>query len=197
MINKFSKGLFFMSGYQKSTIICFIISLSLIYSYYEKKKVDQYFTDSSSPVLKSLPKFSLKSFSKAREVTQSKELLASRVPIVVHFWATWCAPCEYELPSFLKLAKRLESLNAKVILMTVRDDTLKVKKFLKRFGEMGQNVLVLDDRDGSVMEKFGVVKVPETFVFNKLGNNVIKFTGPQDWEKPSYFSRIDLSVQKM
>ncbi len=54
-------------------------------------------------------------------------------PLVINFWATWCAPCVKELPYFEKL--NLENPNVKVILVSLdfeKQVESKLKPFLKK-----------------------------------------------------------------
>lgn len=54
-------------------------------------------------------------------------------PLVVNFWATWCAPCVKELPYFEKLSK--ENKDLKVITVSLdfeKDFETKLKSFLKK-----------------------------------------------------------------
>ena len=54
-------------------------------------------------------------------------------PLVVNFWATWCAPCVKELPYFEKLNQ--ENQNVKVILVSLdfeKQVESKLKPFLKK-----------------------------------------------------------------
>lgn len=48
-------------------------------------------------------------------------------PLVVNFWATWCAPCRREIPMLNQLAKDLEPSGAAVVGIAVdfREDVLK------------------------------------------------------------------------
>ena len=57
----------------------------------------------------------------------------SEKPLVVNFWATWCAPCVKELPYFQKLHQ--ENPNVKVVTVSLDFDKQvesKLKPFLKK-----------------------------------------------------------------
>ncbi|RAK22557.1 AhpC/TSA family protein [Flavobacterium aquaticum] len=57
----------------------------------------------------------------------------SEKPLVVNFWATWCAPCVKELPYFQKLHE--ENPNVKVVTVSLdfeKQVESKLKPFLKK-----------------------------------------------------------------
>jgi cytochrome c biogenesis protein CcmG/thiol:disulfide interchange protein DsbE len=179
-----------MSISNKLTFIFSIMAVTIGYSLFHKKKLDNYFADSRSVILKAIPSDkTFKVFGTDQEIT-FREIAARGPGVMVHFWGTWCAPCEYELPGFLKLSADLESSNLQVILMAVNDDDKKIKKFMKRFGKLPSNITLIHDELGTSMQDYGVVKVPETFLFDKNGRTLTKFTGPQEWEKPFYYQRL-------
>lgn len=174
----------------KFTIIFLTLALAIGFSIYEKKKMDSYFDESAAPVLKELPVLEgLTEFTSGKSITLD-EILESSSGMLVHFWGTWCAPCEFELPDFLEFSKKMEEINVKVVLLAVNDDDIKIKKFMKRFGTLSSNIVLINDKTNKAMTKFGVVKVPETFLFNTKKMNKTKFVGPQDWKLQSYTSRI-------
>lgn len=41
---------------------------------------------------------------------------------IVHFWATWCAPCKRELPALIALASRLPPAGFRLVLVSVDED---------------------------------------------------------------------------
>ena len=52
-------------------------------------------------------------------------------PVLLNFWATWCAPCVEEMPSLENLAGRVgDSLH--VVTVSVDEDWETVKKFFPR-----------------------------------------------------------------
>ncbi len=157
---------------------------------YEKNKLDVYFSKAEAPILESVPQSSFLQNFETKEVFNFPDEAKSANGIIVHFWGTWCAPCEYELPHFLKFSKKLEDNKVKVVLLAVNDNNVKIKKFLKRFGSLPKNVTIVHDERGETMPMFGVVKVPETFIFSSSGKTLSKLVGPQDWDKEYYLSRV-------
>lgn len=157
---------------------------------YEKNKLDVYFSKAEAPILESVPQSNFLQNFETKEVFNFPDEARSANGIIVHFWGTWCAPCEYELPHFLKFSKKLEDKKVKVVLLAVNDNNVKIKKFLKRFGSLPKNVTIVHDERGETMPMFGVVKVPETFIFSSSGKTLSKLVGPQDWGKEYYLSRV-------
>lgn len=178
-----------MSLSSKTLIITLVLGLTLAYSLYEKKKFDGLVTaGDSEPVLKMMPDFNLNSFKK--NIPLSKSYFSSSKASFVHFWGTWCAPCEAEFPEFLRFAEKFEKDNVKFLLLAINDNDKKIKKFLKRFGELPSNVVVAHDKSGASMAQFGTVRVPETYIFDSGFRNIKKFAGPQAWEMKSFYPRI-------
>ena len=180
-----------LSFFSKILIIIAFVSLSYLYALYEKQK---YFSseDSSSIalVLKELPTISVYTLD-AKKIIIAKNTIGKSSGVFVHVWGTWCAPCEKEMPEFLAYAEKLRAKGIIFYLVAVNDDMNNVKKFLKRFSKIPENVMVVVDQDNRIADLFGTLKVPETFLFNSNGKHVNKFIGPQEWTQASYLSGID------
>ena len=188
-----------MSISTKISVIGLILSLTLAYSLYYKREYRQFFETGSGLVLKKLPQFSLKSVFSEEKVTSESIFTGGKKFSMVHFWATWCAPCEAELPAFINLAKKFEKIA--FVLIAVNDDDKKIRKFFKRFGQLPSNVYLAHDRDGKISTRFGTIKLPETYLFTlKNGRHINKYIGAQEWEKRSVEIRLKFyleSVEKL
>ena len=99
---------------------------------------------------------------------------AARGPMVVNFFASWCAPCEIEHPVLMGLKGR----GVRVVGIAYKDAPQNAQAFLTRLGNPFTEMLV--DRDGRAGVEFGVTGVPETFLVAADGTILDKHTGPLD-----------------
>ncbi len=117
--------------------------------------------------------------------------------LMVHFWGTWCAPCEAELPELLSLIKRYEGrANIKFLLVAANDEVIKVQKHLKTLGIPDKAAIYwLIDNKNVHRDAYGTTRVPETFVFSSDKRTLRKFIGPQEWNKGMFFQTFDEFIQ--
>jgi cytochrome c biogenesis protein CcmG, thiol:disulfide interchange protein DsbE len=85
-------------------------------------------------------------------------------PVIVNFYASWCAPCRVEHPQFLQLAKDSRFV---VLGIAYRDDPSKTAAYLDELGN--PYVATGLDRQGAVGVQFGLAGVPETYVIGADG----------------------------
>lgn len=97
---------------------------------------------------------------------------------LVHFWASWCAPCVTELPLLLDYSTQLREQGVKVLLVAVADEVEAATRFLGR-----ADVALLFDPAWDVAHRFGTEKVPETYLLVR-GQPVERFVGATDWSDP-------------
>ena len=179
----------------KIITICLIVGLTLAYSVYEKRKITL-LQENSGEILQTLPTFVMYKLEDNSPISSQQMLMGSKKGAIVHFWGTWCAPCEKELPSFIEFSKKFNSIGLNVYLVAVNDDAKKVKKFMKRFKNLPENIKLALDPKGITLPLFGTIKVPETYLFDETGKHLVKFVGPQDWDHPSYYKRVLRNVEK-
>ena len=108
----------------------------------------------------------------AEDETVSIEDLKGNGPVVVNFWASWCAPCRVEHPELVKLANE----GVRVVGINYKDDDEKAKRFLEGLGNPFEAVGV--DETGRTGITYGVAGLPETFVLDAAGTILYKHVGP-------------------
>ncbi|HKW16792.1 MAG TPA: TlpA disulfide reductase family protein [Terriglobales bacterium] len=118
--------------------------------------------------------------------------------IVLNFWATWCPPCNAEMPSLVGLQKKLQGTDVTILAISVDDDAADYQTFLK-----DHNVDFLTVREAGqrtdtgviapVSSRYGTYKLPETYIIDRNGIIRRKFIGAVDWNQPEiieYLSRL-------
>ena len=85
-------------------------------------------------------------------------------PLVVNFWATWCKPCENEMPLLNDIAQKSPN-GLQVIGINVEEDVNIVKSFQQK---IGINFPILLDFNGNVADQFLINGYPTTY-FVDLG----------------------------
>jgi cytochrome c biogenesis protein CcmG/thiol:disulfide interchange protein DsbE len=96
-------------------------------------------------------------------------------PVVLNFWATWCQPCKIEHPHLMKAAEDYTRRGVAFYGVLYSDEPDNAARFLDREGHAFP---VLYDPAQRVAIDYGVTGVPETFVIDRSGNIVHKFSGP-------------------
>ena len=102
---------------------------------------------------------------------------------IIHFWATWCAPCVEELPSIELLHRQLEGTKAPhptLVTISVDERAEDVTKFLKTLGSE-TTFPILMDREASSAKALGTSRFPESYWIRPDGSVRHKWIGPQNW----------------
>ncbi|MBT3584262.1 MAG: TlpA family protein disulfide reductase [Halobacteriovoraceae bacterium] len=169
----------------KMLILFGIISVTIAYSIYHRHHIDQFDTLETPLLLKNIPTIKVEKYPSDGQVALSS-LAKKGSGLFVHLWGTWCAPCERELPAFLKFSEKLDKLGVKVVLLAINDKKKDIKKFIKRF-KLPSNVSIALDSGNLAMDQLGSAKVPDTYLFDEQGIHLTKFVGPQDWSQKIYY----------
>jgi len=99
--------------------------------------------------------------------------------VFLNFWATWCPPCKYEMPSMQKLYDKLRHKNFAMVAVDLQEPVSRVKDFIKKY-ELSFTVLL--DSKGDVGRQFGILSIPSTFILDKEGGIIGKIFGPREWD---------------
>ena len=96
-------------------------------------------------------------------------------PIVLNFWASWCAPCRREMPFFENTWKDYKDKGVVFMGIDVMDEKSLAQKFIEAFDITYIN---LHDPTGEVSNEYGVVALPATFFIDREGRITKKNYGP-------------------
>jgi thiol-disulfide isomerase/thioredoxin len=121
---------------------------------------------------------------KSRDLAKTDEKL-----LVLHFWATWCAPCVEEFPSLAAFTKKMaKEPDVEVLAVSVDKDWATVKTWLEK--EKLSGVPLALDPQAATAKSFGTEKFPETWFVGKGGRILGHQVGPMDWASPDTEKRI-------
>ena len=97
--------------------------------------------------------------------------------VVVNFWATWCGPCQEELPRLAKLATDYAGKPVKFVLVSIdaSKDRAKIPGVLARLAVPNESWV---DADTDTMDAFGLGDiVPGTVILSPDGEIVARIMG--------------------
>lgn len=89
-------------------------------------------------------------------------------PIVLNFWATWCAPCQRELPALQATAERYAG-KVQIIGIDQGETHATVQPYVQ---ERGLTFPILLDEELTVGQRYQIQGMPTTFFID--GNGVIR-----------------------
>jgi thiol-disulfide isomerase/thioredoxin len=86
-------------------------------------------------------------------------------PVVLNFWATWCGPCQRELPALQAAAERYDGL---VVFAGVDqgEEPEVVRPYVE---QMGLTFVIPMDRDHEAARRYNVMGLPTTFFIDQYG----------------------------
>ncbi|MGH2757868.1 MAG: TlpA disulfide reductase family protein, partial [Actinomycetota bacterium] len=103
------------------------------------------------------PEFSLESLS--GETLTSRQLRGH--PVVLNFWASWCAPCREEAPLLEAKWREYREQGVRFVGVNIRDHEADARRFVERYG---LSFPILRDPDQTLAGELGVgLGLPQTF----------------------------------
>ena len=130
------------------------------------------------------PTFGLPRLSDGSMITL--EDLRGRV-VLVNFWATWCKPCEDEMPAMENLYRELSSHGFELLAISVDDSAETVEAFREK---LGISFPILLDPDQVAARRYQTTGFPESVLVDSEGIIVERYVGPREWDHPDYVRRV-------
>lgn len=97
-------------------------------------------------------------------------------PVIINFWATWCAPCRIEMPELEAAYQDYQEDGLVILALDQQEPAEDVALF---FEELGLSFTAVLDNEGTVSELYGVANIlPTTFFINGAGEVTAIHRGP-------------------
>jgi cytochrome c biogenesis protein CcmG, thiol:disulfide interchange protein DsbE len=97
--------------------------------------------------------------------------------VLVDFWATWCVPCESEIPHLVEWQKQHAADGLQVVGISMDDTSAPVKAYVAKHG-MPYPVAMADDR--TIAAFGGVLGLPANILIARDGHVIAKHVGVTD-----------------
>lgn len=98
----------------------------------------------------------------------SIDSLILRGPLIIDFWATWCAPCRAEIRAIEKLVKKYGEKNLTVLAIS-EDGPSEAAKVKQMAATNKWPFIIVMDNGRSIAQKFNVDAMPSLFLLGKNG----------------------------
>lgn len=117
--------------------------------------------------------------------------------VLVSFWATWCPPCLYEMPSMERLYQDLRGQGFVVLGVSLdvdpgaADARGRSQGVVREYVDtLGVTFPILLDPEGSVEDLYNVSGLPTTYVIGRDGKIEGRVVGAREWDSAEYRARI-------
>ncbi|MEM8634302.1 MAG: TlpA disulfide reductase family protein [Pseudomonadota bacterium] len=115
--------------------------------------------------------------------------------VLVNLWATWCAPCEKEMPTLGALQTARGGENFEVVAISVDDLEIRdsVKARLTEWTGSALGAYQANDFDLAYVD-FKARGFPTSILYNRDGIEIARYSGELDWASYDAIALIDAVI---
>lgn len=86
--------------------------------------------------------------------------------VMINFWATWCGPCRFEMPTMEQIYQEYEDKGLVILALNLEEDAIVAKKFVDEFQLTFPTLL---DIKGTVAQQYGLIGLPTSYFVGRDG----------------------------
>ncbi|BCW90092.1 Thiol-disulfide oxidoreductase ResA [Alphaproteobacteria bacterium SO-S41] len=114
-------------------------------------------------------------------------------PVLINFWATWCAPCVNELPSLARLHDKLGDQGPLILILNLdRENGPSIPDFLAEHDVTGLEPYT--DPAKKLMRGFRINGLPTTILLDAEGKEIARREGEAEWDGDLARAEIDKAL---
>ncbi|NQV84209.1 MAG: TlpA family protein disulfide reductase [Rhodospirillales bacterium] len=107
--------------------------------------------------------------------------------VIVNFWATWCPPCRFEIPSMQRAWNIVSKEGIVMLAIHVGGNPDRVMQFAADFDV---DFPVLMDQKSDVIKQWPVRGLPTTVIVDPKGSMVLQAIGSREWDDKALLDQI-------
>lgn len=118
-------------------------------------------------------------------------------PIIINFWATWCAPCKRELAAIAEVYDDWQAKTGVKLIAISIDDARSMARVAPYVNGQDWDYEVYLDPNGDLKRALNVNNVPHTFLLNGKGEIVWQHNNYEPGDEQELFRKVlELSGKK-
>ncbi len=107
-------------------------------------------------------------------------------PMIINVWASWCGPCQEEMPSLQRLARRAGD-QIHVIGISTDDYPDRAEQFVRKYRIAFPNFI---DSKLRLEHMLGAERLPLTLLVDAQGKVLAKHVGAKEWDGPEAMAYV-------
>lgn len=112
----------------------------------------------------------------------SEKQLQEPEALIVHLWASWCAPCVNEVPELIEYSKN--NPQALFVIVSLDEAQEDITKFMKSFPEFNSDQYIrIWDKDNAMGQLFEADRLPMSVVIRRKNETPQVIKSVVDWKR--------------